>query len=69
MYNLCVYHRSYKVCSNHGANKAVDGDINTFSITENEDFYPWWKVNLAYPVWVTRVEIINEKEPSGYIQL
>ena len=44
------------------ANLAVDGDNNTFSITENGDTVPWWKVRLAYPVWVTRVEIINDLE-------
>ena len=40
------------------ANKAVDGRVTSSSITDNGDFHPWWTVQLAEPVWVTRVEII-----------
>ena len=42
------------------AGRAVDGDlVNTASSTAQGDFQPWWKVHLAYPVLVTRVEITN----------
>ena len=41
------------------ANKAVDGDINSHSMTNIGDRHPWWKVRLAYPVWVTQVDITN----------
>ena len=44
---------------NWEASNAVDGDIGTCSMTDYIDRHPWWKVQLAYPVWVTRVEIIN----------
>ena len=49
------------------ATKAVDGDdLNDSSCTATEtgDYNPWWKVQLAYPVWVTHVEITN-REPAG----
>ena len=41
------------------ASNAVDGDISTCSMADYVDYHPWWKVQLAFPVWVTRVEIIN----------
>ena len=44
---------------NWEASKAVDGDITSASMTNDGDAQPWWKVQLDYPVWVTRVEIIN----------
>ena len=47
---------------NGGANKAVDGiaeNDESFSHTKDRDNTPWWKVQLAYPIWVTHVEITN----------
>ena len=45
------------------ASKAVDGDVATYSGTytgdAHGDYRHWWKVQLANPIWVTRVEIIN----------
>ena len=41
------------------ANRAVDGDISSAALTGGGIRHPWWKVQLAYPVWVTRVEIIG----------
>ena len=45
------------------ASKAVDGITNDGSSISHTavsgDYHPWWKVELAYPVWVTHVEIIN----------
>ena len=53
--------------SNHPAGKAVDGnavDDISCSITADSDYNPWWKVQLAYPVWVTHVELTN-RVPGG----
>ena len=36
----------------------VDGD-QSISHTRRGDHHPWWKVKLAYPIWVTHVEIVN----------
>ena len=41
------------------ASKAVDGNKATFSHTHANDLRPWWKVHLAYPIWVQHVEIVN----------
>ena len=41
------------------ASKAVDGDENTLSHTQNGDLNPWWKIHLAYSVWVKYVKIVN----------
>ena len=41
------------------ASNAVDGDVGTYSVTSDDDFQPWWKVQLAYPVWVSQVEITS----------
>ena len=48
--------------SNGVAGKAVDGisdDESSISHTLDGDYHPWWKVELAYPIWVTHVEITN----------
>ena len=45
--------------SSFGVNNGVDGDISSVATTAVGDLHPWWKVQLAYPIWVTRVEIIN----------
>ena len=47
------------------ASYAVDGDVSTYSVTVGGEFHPWWTVQLAYPVWVTRVEIINKDRHKG----
>ena len=39
------------------ANNAVDGAISTWAVTDYYDLQPWWKVHLAYPIWVSLVEI------------
>ena len=45
-----------------GADKAVDdiaeGDAS-HTHTRHGDNAPWWKVQLAHPIWVTRIEITN----------
>ena len=41
------------------ASKAVDGNTATLSHTEGNDFRPWWKAHLAYPIWVKHVEIVK----------
>ena len=51
-----------------GANNAVDGDISSVAATAIGDFNPWWKVQLAFPVWVTGVEIINSIYKGKNIQ-
>ena len=51
--------------STHGdyvADKAVDGNVNdpsSLSHTALADYSPWWKVELAYPMRITHVEITN----------
>ena len=44
------------------ASFAVDdidqGDIS-YSHTDGNDYHPWWKVQLDYPICVTHVEITN----------
>ena len=40
-----------------GAYMAVDGAISPCASTDQHDLQPWWKVHLAYPVWVSLVEI------------
>ena len=54
--------------SSFGANNAVDGDISSVAATAVGDLHPWWKVHLAYPIWVTRVEIINSIYTSKNIK-
>ena len=44
------------------ADKAVDGDETTLSHTNINDPRPWWKVCLAYPIWVMHVEIFNTED-------
>ena len=41
----------------HEANNAVDGAISTWAVIDYYDLQPWWKVHLAYPIWVSHVEI------------
>ena len=54
------------------ASRAVDGDTvdgNSISSTDYGDPQPWWKVQLAYPVWVSHVEITNnDNDQSEYYQ-
>ena len=50
------------------APKAVDGnamDDTSCAITYDADYNPWWKVLLAYPIWVTHVEITNRQVAGG----
>ena len=50
------------------ASKAVDGDNvtdNSFSATD-EEYHPWWKVQLDTKIWVTSVEITNRKSQGMY---
>ena len=47
------------------ANYAVDGDNSSFSLTYDE--HPWWKVQLAEPLWVSQVEIINNVDTCMHI--
>ena len=57
--------------ANYEASKAVDGnavDDSSCAVTGAHDYNPWWKVQLAYPIWVTRVEITNRKLGHGMEQ-
>ena len=48
------------------ASRAVDGNnVLTSSSTDDGDVRPWWKVQLAFPVWVTHVEITNHGADTG----
>ena len=51
--------QSSQTSPGRSASKAVDGDEATLPHTELDDSRPWWKVRLAYPIWVTNVEIVN----------
>ena len=54
--------QSSTMANQMAANKAVDGIADndaSFMHTGFDDYAPWWKVQLAYPIWVTHVEIIN----------
>ena len=48
----------------YGANNAVDGNMNSLSLT-TFDHNLWWKVQLRYVVWVSRVEIFNFVDKCG----
>lgn len=50
--------------SPYGASKAVDGNINTFSHTDNyiQGATSWWKVDLGCPVEITSVVIVNRQD-------
>ena len=65
--NFALFHTATQSSthSTDAASYAVDGDVSTHSITAFRDFHPWWTVQLAYPVWVTRVEIINKDYHKG----
>jgi len=41
----------------HAANLAVDGDVDTFSCTEDSEAFPWWAVDLGQPYEVGKVTI------------
>ena len=53
----------------NGASIAVDGSIDgdAYSHTNYGDYHPWWKVKLAYPIWVTHVEITNREDMGEQI--
>ena len=53
------------------ASEAVDGDLseNSVSGTDTGDLTPWWKVQLAAPIWVTHVEIHNRAMFGKYFTL
>ena len=61
--------QSTTLTSDYEANNGVDGDIGTIAMTENLETHPWWKVQLAKPVWVTRVEIISNTFNGAYIEV
>ena len=55
--------------SNLVSSFAVDGDdISDLSssATNDGDYHPWWKVELAYTAWVTHVEITNRVSAGWY---
>ena len=47
------------------ASQAVDGDTWSGSTTHYSDYNPWWKVQLAFTIWVTNVEIVNDDDDKG----
>ena len=53
------------------AGLAVDGNVveDHSSCTAKWDSNPWWKVQLAYPVWVTHVELTNRIDFGEYAYL
>ena len=46
------------VDNSNAAENAVDNDLATYMQTTQED-YPWWTVDLEYPVFVAKVHIVN----------
>ena len=54
--------QSSTISNRWAASEAVDGIADndaSFMHTGFGDYAPWWKVQLAYPVCVTEVEITN----------
>ena len=51
----------------YGASNAVNGNINTFSHTNNQvtGARSWWQVDLGYPVEITSVVIVNRQDCSS----
>jgi len=50
----------------YGASNAVNGNINTFSHTNNPPTSgSWWQVDLGYPVEITSVVIVNRQDCSS----
>ena len=61
-YALLCHANQSTTLKDYVAGKAVDGipdDESSMSHTLDGDYHPWWKVELAYPIWVTHVEITN----------
>ena len=61
--NFALFHPAFQSTTygNGRANIAVDGITkgDGGSHTKDGDYHPWWMVHLAYPIWVTDVEITN----------
>jgi hypothetical protein len=59
----------------HNAGKAVDGNLSTFSHTDNPGSDSWWKVNLEQSYSISRITIYNrqdccqERLTKFYVQL
>ena len=54
------------------ATKAVDGNVvddSSCAITNTGDYKPWWKVQLAYPIWVSHMELTNRVPAGGFYTL
>ena len=48
---------------NRTASLAVDGiTADDLGAHTGDDYHSWWKVQLAFPVWVTHVEIVNRND-------
>ena len=50
------------------ASKAVDGnavDDTSYTATDDGDFNPWWKVQLANLIWLSHVELTNRQLAGG----
>ena len=60
-FNYALSRAAYQSSVHYGntASRAVDGDEATSSHTSHDDYKPWWKVELAYPIRVTHVAITN----------
>ena len=60
--NFALFRPASQSSTHKDASIAVDGiDDNdqAHSHTFPGDSKPWWKVGLAYPIWVSHVEITN----------
>lgn len=59
----------------HNAGKAVDGNLSTFSHTDNINVDAWWKVDLEQSYSISRITIYNrqdccqERLTNFYVQL
>ena len=49
----------------NAASQAVDGDTWSGSTTHYSDNNPWGKVQLAFTIWVTNVEIVSDDDDKG----
>ena len=67
--NIAFLRPTYQSSREYGnrASHGVDGnhDWNHKAMTADNDYTPWWKVKLAYPIWIDQVEI--DMDTSEYI--
>ena len=61
--NFALFRPAYQSSTfmDYKANRSVDGITvgDVCSHTDPQQIPTWWKVGLAYPIWVNHVEITN----------